>query len=102
MQSKSVLLTLTLTLSYPFLKKLMFYHFLKSRYTQKKNVFQIFSIWWEVTLSCGLFILNIRKTVRTRKKEFNHVVCIELFTAHLFERTSRFYHLPTRRYLQNK
>jgi hypothetical protein len=47
-------------------------------------------------------ILSIRKTIRTAKKEFNHTAFVELFTAHLLEKNSRFYHLPKLRYMRNK
>jgi hypothetical protein len=67
-----------------------------------RKVFQTFSIRSKVTLSCRLFILSIRKITSTDKKEFNHVVFIELFTAHLTEKNSRFYHLPKPRYTRNK
>ena len=55
-----------------------------------------------MTLSCKLFILSIRKTIRTGKKEFDHIAFVELFTAHLLEKKSRFYHLPKPRYMRNK
>jgi hypothetical protein len=47
-------------------------------------------------------ILSIRKTIRTGKKEFNRTAFVELFTAHLLEKNSRFYHLPKPRYMRNK
>jgi hypothetical protein len=85
-----------------FEKKLIFYHFLKSRCMQNKKVLQTFSIWWEITLSCTLFILSLGTTIRTDQDRFNHTVFIELFTAHLLEKNSRFYHSPKPRYIPNK
>jgi len=55
-----------------------------------------------LTLSCRLFILSIRKIIRTDRKKFNHTVFVELLTAHLLEKNSRFYHLLKLRYMQNK
>jgi len=69
---------------------------------EKQKVFQIFSIWWEVTMLRMLFILNIRKTIRTGQKEINHIGFIELFMAHLLETISRLYYFPTPRYVRNK
>jgi hypothetical protein len=55
-----------------------------------------------VTPPWKLFILSIRKTIRTGKKKFDHTAFVELFTAHLLEKNSRFYHLPKPRYMRNK
>ena len=61
-----------------------------------------FSIWWEVTLSCRLFIVSIRKTIKTSKIEFYHTDFVEIFAAHLFKKNSRCYHSHKPRYLRNK
>ncbi len=72
-----------------FEKKLIFYHFLKSRCMQNKKVLQTFSIWWEITLSYTLFILSLGTNIRTDQDKFNHTVFIELFTAHLLEKKTQ-------------
>jgi hypothetical protein len=45
---------------------------------------------------------SIRKTIRAGEKDLNHTVLIELFTPHLSEKISRFYHLPKPRYTRHK
>jgi hypothetical protein len=45
-------------------KRLRFYHFLKSRYSENKNVFQTFLFCWEVALLCRLFIMSKRNATR--------------------------------------
>jgi hypothetical protein len=62
----------------------------------------IFNMMGSDTMSCRLFILSKRKSIRTRKKEFNPTVFIELFTAHILESNSRFYHLLNLRYMRIK
>jgi hypothetical protein len=47
-------------------------------------------------------ILSIRKTIRTGKKKFDLTAFVEVFTAHLLEKNSRFYHLSKPRYMRNK
>jgi hypothetical protein len=46
-----------------------------------------------------LLILSIRKTIKTDKKEFSHTIFVELFMAHLLEKSSRFYHRSEPRYM---
>jgi hypothetical protein len=43
-----------------------------------------------VTPPWKLFILNIRKTIRTGKKKFDHTAFVELFTAHLLKKIQDF------------
>ena len=83
-------------------KSSRFYRLPKLRYMQNEKVFQTFLIEWELTLTCSLFVLIIRKIIRTGQKEFNHTAFVELFTTHLLGENSRFYHLLKRRYVRNK
>ena len=70
-------------------------------YTEQKRSSNVSSM-KRSALPCKLLILSIRKTIRTDNKKSNHIAFVALFTAHLLEKTLRFYHLPKPRYMRNK
>ena len=71
-------------------------------YNESENSSKCFQKLWVATPRCKLFILSIRKAIRTGKKKFDYTVFVELFAAHLLEKNSRLYHLPKPRYMPNK
>jgi hypothetical protein len=85
-----------------FTKKIQYSTIFSSRDIYRTKGLPTFSVSWEMALPCKLFILSIRKTIRIDKKKFDHTAIVDLFTPHLLEKNSRFYHLPRPRYIQNK
>ena len=62
------------------------------------NLFWLRTISKEVALSCTFFILSMAETINLNQQRFVITIFVELFTAHLLNRNSRFYHLPNPRY----
>jgi len=84
------------------LKKINIPSFFHVEIYAEQESLPIFSVWSEVILICKLFILSIRKTIRTGKKKFDPTAFVELFTAHFFRKEFKVYDLPKPRYLRNK
>ena len=69
---------------------------------QNKKAFQTFILWWKVAPSCTLFILSIGKAIRAKQSRCVCTISVELFTAHLLKKESRFYYFLETRYMRNK
>jgi hypothetical protein len=69
---------------------------------RNKKAFQTFLLWWKVALSCTLFILSMGKTIRAKQSRFVCIIFVELFTAHLLKKESRFDYFFEPRYMRNK
>jgi hypothetical protein len=88
-----------LSKAYILKENLKCHHFLKSRYMQDKKSSKKFQYDGSDIVMLWLLILSIRKTIKTDKKEFSHTIFVELFMAHLLEKSSRFYHRSEPRYM---